>query len=107
MPFLGLFKREVDETELVWPARSMLNGVRGGLTEEAAAKAAEVDEAELRRWRRDPIFRAALGRARREPAREAQCINLRDYLAPPDPLGAPPPGASDFEIEAAGWRRVG
>lgn len=109
MTFLGLFRREVDERELVDKARSFLDGIRLGRSEREAAERAEVSAEELRGWKRDGAFRAAIKRAKRDgPGLTAQGIcsfEQLDQLAPWDPYAPPPPGGSELEIERAGWRR--
>jgi len=101
--FLGLFQRELDENELVWEDRAVIDGVRNGQSDADAAQAAGVDGETLRGWKRDPAFRQALRRAKVEGPREPTVHDLRPHT---DPSGIPPPGSSDFTIEQAGWRRL-
>jgi hypothetical protein len=59
----------------------------------------------LRAWlREDHDFRKALKAARSEPPAEPRCWDLSLYGDGPPAL--PPPGSSDAEIEAAGFRVV-
>ena len=62
----SLYRREVEENELSSQAQNVLERVRHGMTETAAAESARVDPDELRQWKRDHGFRAALNRARRD-----------------------------------------
>ena len=83
MTFLGLFRRETDEREFEWSARSVLDGVRMGLTETEAAKRAGVPLEDLRRWKRDGSYRHALRRARTDgPGLTAQGICTLEQIAP-------------------------
>lgn len=111
MDFLGLFRRETDEQELSMNARRLLGAVRSGKNPEEAAREANVSAEDLRRWMREPTFRAAL---RREPA-PATVIDLRDVergmierseLPGGDPTAPPPPGSSEREISQQGWRKL-
>src|SRR5271165_5076683 len=97
-----LWKREQDENELSWAARRVLEGVRRGLSDDQAAAEANIDEDELRAWKRDPHFRSAIRRARREGPREVHLW----FFDGPDTDGIPPPSASTREIERRGWRRL-
>ena len=61
---------------------------------------------DIRRWlREDPDFAKALRVARSEPPSSPKCWDLRT-IGESDPLALPPPGSSDAEIEAAGFRVV-
>jgi hypothetical protein len=95
--FFGLFKSEVDEKDLVDGARSVLEGIRQGLSEPEAAKRAGVSGDELRRWKRKDAYREAIRRAKREePGLTARGICSLEQFAPPeDPHAIPPPGASE------------
>lgn len=84
--YLGLFRHELEEGDLVFPARRVIAGVRRGLTVNAAAREAGVSPQKLAQWKRNPAFRAALKRKRGEP----KIINLNDYVDRPR-LGEPEP----------------
>lgn len=64
-----LYQKEKDDGELSYEARMLCEAVRDGKSEADAAMQAGVSEAELRMWRRDVVFRAALQRARDEGPR--------------------------------------
>jgi hypothetical protein len=106
--FLGLFKREVDEKELVYEARSVLDGVRLGLTEAEAAKRAGVPMEDLRSWKRDGSYRHALRRARTEgPGLTAQGICSLEQFLPEEPRPVvPPPTTPAWQLGRKGWRRL-
>jgi len=101
-----LFKREEDEREFSYPARAVLAAVARGLSEPEAAGEAGIDVAEVRQWKRDPAFRAALRRAKREGPHEPKCIDLRNYLGGESPPALPPPGTPQAQVEEEGWRVV-
>ena len=61
-----LYKKEREDKEFDWAARAILDGVSEGLSESKAAARAGVSAEELRTWRRDAHFRAAVKRARTE-----------------------------------------
>jgi hypothetical protein len=61
---------------------------------------------DIRRWlREDPDFSKALRVARSEPPSTPMCWDLSKYADGSTPA-LPPPGSSDAEIEAAGFRVV-
>jgi hypothetical protein len=86
-----LYKKEREDQEFDWAARSILDGVSEGLSESEAAARAGVGADELRTWRRDAHFRAAVKRARTED-RVPKIWVLSDE--PEDPGHIPPPGTS-------------
>ena len=95
-----LFKREREEGELDWDARSFLAAVSDGLGETEAAEQAGVDVEELRAWKRNSVFRAALRRAKTEgPGLTARGICSLEAFSD-DP---PSPGTPDLQIGQAGW----
>ena len=63
-------KREAEENELTGDAQAFLNRIGHGKTEAEAAAELGVEEEELRLWRRKPVFRAEVKRAKREGPRE-------------------------------------
>lgn len=104
-----LWKREEDENELTYDARAVIHGVAHGKSEAEAAAEAGIEAEDLRRWKRDPVFRRALRRARREGPRETHFWAWNDPdETPPSPF--PPPGASDAQVDAEvrqkSWRRL-
>ena len=109
--FFGLFKSEVDEKELVDGARSVLEGIRQGLSELEAAKRAGVPLDELRRRKRKDSYREAIRRAKHEePGLTAQGICRLDQIGDPepeDPRAIPPPTTAAWELGRKGWRRLG
>ena len=82
--YLGLFRRELDKGEMVPKARSVIYGVRNGKTAQQAARDIGVSADELRQWRRDPAFRAAL---RRKPG-VPKVIDLNSIGSAPTQLTA-------------------
>jgi hypothetical protein len=72
MAFLYRREAEANEADLSFEAREVLHAVGHGKTEAQAAAEAGIGLEELRAWKRDPAFRAAIKRARREGPREAQ-----------------------------------
>jgi len=65
MSFFGLLKSERDETEWCYEARDVIGFVGQGMTDSQAAERAGVSAEEMRAWKRQKGFRAALRRARR------------------------------------------
>ena len=61
-----LYRKEREDKEFDWPARTIFDGVSQGLRESEAAVRAGVGPEELRSFRRDPTYRAAVKRARTE-----------------------------------------
>lgn len=104
MTFLGLFRREVDESELVPEARRIVSKVRRGMTPEQAAALAGVEPEQLREWKRQPAFRHALARAVRDGPLVPRAFSLDDVVNPPSEF--PSPRASETQLEDAGWRRL-
>jgi hypothetical protein len=106
-----LRKSEEDANELSSAARAVVERVAHGMSEEAAAAEVGVEEEEedLRRWKRESVFRAAIRRARREGPSEVHFYAWNDVdETPPSPF--PPPGASDAQVDAEvrqeSWRRL-
>jgi hypothetical protein len=100
--FLGLFRREVDDNELVYAARQVVEAVRSGLSEDDAARQAGVDEETLRGWRRDSVFRHAVRRAKALGPRTNPIVSLDDEYRKMVAAGEGPGSASwaDYEVEA-------
>jgi hypothetical protein len=82
--FLGLFKREVDLSELIPEAHALLGEVNCGESEQEARRAVGASEEELRRWKRHPAFREALRKAKTEP-HQPKVWDLDNF---PDPSSA-------------------
>lgn len=99
-----LYKREQDENELTYEVRAFLSAIGGGKSEAEAAAHACIDEEDLRRWKRDPVFRAAVKQARRKGPREAHMYFMNDPAPSSSPF--PAPGTSDARVDAEGWRRL-
>lgn len=87
-----------------------LSEINGGATEREAIESMNSGSGtshttgDIRRWlREDADFAKALRAARSQPPAEPHCWDLRT-IGESDPLALPPPGSSDAEIEAAGFR---
>jgi hypothetical protein len=103
---VSLYRQDFDESQLIPPARRVLGWIREGCSEREAANRAEVSDTELRAWKRDSGYRAAVRRAKKE--NPPRCIDLNARAAElgiADAYGAPPPGTPEREIERQGWRR--
>ena len=100
-----LYKKEREDNEFDWAARSILDGVSDGLSESEAAARAGVSADELRTWRRDAHFRAAVKRARTED-RTPKFWDMRQFDEPEDPRAIPPPTTAAWELGRKGWRRL-
>ena len=71
----------------------------------------DTEPAALRAWlREDPEFAQAVKVARSNPPAPATCIDMNEIAAKVaaeegrDPHAPPPPGSSEREIEAQGWK---
>ena len=87
-----------------------LSEINGGATEREAIESmnrgcgTSHTMGDIRRWlREDPDFAKALRVARSEPPSSPHCWDLNLYGSDNTPA-LPPPGSSDAEIEAAGFR---
>jgi transposase len=81
----GLLKSERDETAWCYEARDVLGFVGEGMSERDAATRAGVSAEELRGWKRQKGFRAALRQARRNKGGlTAQGICNLAQLMPPE-----------------------
>jgi hypothetical protein len=103
-----LRKSEQDANELSYSARAVVERIAAGMSDAAAAAEVGVEEEDLHRWKREPLFRSAIRRARREGPRETYFYDLNNLGGPP-PSPFPAPGTSDAEVDAEvrrkSWRR--
>ena len=93
-----LYERERDANELTAEVRAYLYAIGDGKSESEAAALACIDLEDLRRWKRDPVFRSAVKRAKREGPRTPHV-----WAGPISSPGAPPPGTPEAQIEREGW----
>jgi hypothetical protein len=104
-----LFKKEEDDHALSSSARAVVQRVAHGMSEAAAAAEVGVEAEDLHRWKREPAFRSAVRRARREGPSETRFYPWNDHDdGPSSPF--PPPGASNAQVDAEvarkSWRRL-
>jgi hypothetical protein len=64
--WFGLFKKEVDLSDLVREAQLFLGEIRCGKSEAEAARAVGASQEQVRLWKRHPGFREALRKAKTE-----------------------------------------